>query len=215
MSIDTSPLLLRGKQVTVRWWERRDDTAQRRWPEYTDPLSMLWNIPRNTSFYDNLFFATSTLSNSRRIWAIDNNDGKLIGRISLRDINQHRGQARLGISLGESYVSQGLGTEAMCLFLDYFFTELDFTIMVLDVAAFNVRAVRCYERLGFAIVAEEWRRSSCRSCVHIIERPEYTAVRPYFRRERSILQVLFLEMELGRDTWRTQRPLIADWLPDW
>lgn len=194
-------MMLTGERVRIRYWQSRDDVAQRGWPSYSDPLHPLWNVPRPTSVsvYDNLFPGGKTYT--RRVWAIENIYDILIGRLSLRDIETQIYRARLGISLAAPYVGQGLGTEAMILFLDYFFGTLGFQIMVLDVATFNERAVRCYEHLGFRSVSSEWRKSGCTSCLRALEDPSHEHLKPYFRRERSMVWVQFLEMELTRNMW--------------
>jgi RimJ/RimL family protein N-acetyltransferase len=195
----------------VRLWRSQDDAAQRSWPRYTEPLSELWNIPRSTPLYDGLFTLGST-SFTRRVWAIDDLEGHLIGRISLRDIDQRKGRARLGISLTPSHVGRGLGTEALELFLDYYFREMHFTVMVLDVAAFNQRAVHCYARMGFQEIDSDWRKSSFDSNMHLLDSDTYQHLRPFFRRERFGVWVLFLEMELQRDVW-LKRNTADGWAP--
>lgn len=194
--------LCAGARTRLRWWTTQDDQRQRAWPQYPDPCSHLWNIPpSSSSSAGGLFGGTSTWM--RRVWAIDDLHGTLIGRISLRDIEQRSGRARLGISLAAPYVGQGLGTEALRLFLDYYFYELLFKTMVLDVAAFNQRAVRCYERLGFAIISSDWRRTSAGRCSSVINDPAQAPLQQHFRRERQSVWVEFYEMELAHGDWET------------
>lgn len=189
-----------GERTRLRWWTTQDDQRQRAWPLYPDPCSHLWNIPRSrSSAAGGLFGGYSTWM--RRAWAIDDLQDMLIGRISLRDIEQRSGRARLGISLAAPYVGQGLGTEALRVFLDYFFGELQFQTMVLDVAAFNRRAVRCYERLGFAVVSSDWRRTSAGRCSSLLSDPAQTEMHPHFRRDRQGVWVEFYEMELTCNAW--------------
>lgn len=200
--IPAKAYLATSERTRLRWWTTQDDQRQRAWPLYPDPCSHLWNIPRsNTS--SGIFGSYSTWM--RRAWAIDDQQGILIGRISLRDIEQRTGRARLGISLAAPYVGQGLGTEALRLFLDYFFYELSFTTMVLDVAAFNRRAVRCYERLGFATVSSDWRRTSAGRCSNIISDPAQTNLHHHFRRDRQGVWVEFYEMELAQPDWEANK----------
>jgi RimJ/RimL family protein N-acetyltransferase len=192
---------LRNETVTIRGWTSQDDLTQRKWPPYNDPCNSLWNIPRNVSFYDSLL-AFGNASSQRHSWAIDNRNGQLVGRISLRDIDQRNGRGRLGISLGSPYVGQGLGTAALSLFFDYYFGSLNFQVMMLDVAAFNQRAVRCYQHLGFCVVSDEWRKSSSHACLKLLDDPANRHLQAHFRHERSMVWVQFFEMELYRDTWR-------------
>jgi RimJ/RimL family protein N-acetyltransferase len=201
VSVQSAPDYIQGKRVVLRHWQSRDDGAQRTWPRYTDPLNALWNIPRSTGFTGGVFFPSSTMGFPRRVWAVEY-ENVLIGRISLRDIDQRKWSARLGISLSAAYVGHGLGTETLALFLDLFFGPLGFQKMVLDVAAFNHRAVRCYQRLGFTIVSDEWRKSSFDSALRALDEPANVELRRHFRRERFGTWVQFYEMELTSEAWQ-------------
>lgn len=214
MSIEASPpFALHGRRVVLRDWNSTDEISARRWVAYDDPFSEVWNIPRagSTSFAGGLFWggtatgvANARLS-MRRHWAIETTAGTLIGRISLREINARRSQSRLGISVHAHHVSQGLGTEALTLFLQYFFNELRFETMLLDVAAVNVRAVRCYRRLGFRVIAQEWRRGRLRSTPE--QHVEHATRHGYVRHERDdYWKILFFEMELHAHEWANRSP---------
>lgn len=189
--------ILYGDGVRLRPWTRRDALEQERWPPYGDPFHSLWNIPRYYSL-DNFLPSWSA---QRYVWAVDDTQRHLIGRISLREIDLAQGHARLGITLGAPYTSRGLGTEALRVFLDHYFGPLDFRLMKLDVAAFNLRAVRCYERLGFHHIGEDWRSAGSDPVLRLLDEPQHALLRQYFRRNRHEYQVLFYEMELGRVTW--------------
>jgi RimJ/RimL family protein N-acetyltransferase len=191
---------LRGARVIIRPWQRFDDELLNEWPPYNDPLDPLWNLPRQTSmaatwssFFD--------VDGQRRSWAVDDYDGNLMGRISLREIDKHTQQARLGITFGAPYIGQGFGTEALALFLDHYFTELGFREMVLDVAAPNVRAVRSYQRLGFGYVESDWRDVGYSFDRRVLDLPRYQHLRRFFRPMQRGISVEFYEMRLTREEW--------------
>ncbi len=193
-----------GNRLALRPWQSGDDVAQRNWPDYSDPLSELWNLPRpikpGLAFFSFLYHIVGL----RRVWAVEDRSRQLIGRLSLRDIDHLRQRARLGISLAEPYIGKGLGTEALTLFLDYYFETLGFTAIVLDVAAVNQRAIRCYERLGFATVGTEWRCAGEEPVLRQLDEPSYQALAPFLRHERTGFWVAFIEMELHRLQWRNR-----------
>ena len=141
---------------------------------------------------------------SRYIWAVENRNGKLIGRISLREVDRQAHSARLGISFSASYVSQGLGTESLEVFLAHCFGPLGFKRIVLDVAGSNRRAVHCYERLGFRYVDNDWRSPSARDDLSFLNDPAYQDILPYIRRGRHGTWVQFFEMELLIHEWQEQ-----------
>lgn len=193
-------MLLRNERLFIRGWTYHDDDVLYGWPPYNDPFEPLWNLPRqNGSSAD--IWPLFEGGGMRRTWAVENDSGHLIGRISLREIDTRKAQARLGITFGAPYVGQGLGTEALALFLDYYFTDLGFHLMLLDVAAPNERAVRSYEHLGFSHVGEDWRLADSRFDRRVLERPRYAHLRRFFRTGPRGLEVLFYEMRLDKVDW--------------
>ncbi|NWG19274.1 MAG: GNAT family N-acetyltransferase [Chloroflexi bacterium] len=200
---------LYGTRVIIRAWERHDDELADAWPPYNDPLDPLWNLPRRLSFGPEMWSSIFENGIQRRSWAVEQHDGTLIGRISLREIDERRSQARLGVTFGAPYVGRGLGTEALTLFLEYYFESLQYRMMVLDVAAPNQRAVRCYTRLGFRYVDSDWRDAGSLFDRHILELPKYAQLRRYFREDPRGLKVEFYEMQLGREEWARRRAMIS------
>lgn len=203
MKKESGQLYIEGDRVRIRPWQHRDLIAQEMWPQYTEPFSTLWNTPRPIS---NGHFSRSQVRSSytRYVWGVEDWQRRLIGRISLREVEEQLRQARLGISLGSPYVGQGLGTEALTLFLDNYFGPMGFVIMRLDVAAFNRRAVRCYERLGFHYMDSDWRYVGGDPSLHLLDDPIYSNLLTFFRRDRQGTWIQFFEMEIHRDQWVTR-----------
>ncbi|MEN9935381.1 MAG: hypothetical protein RLZZ387_1960 [Chloroflexota bacterium] len=195
---------LRGARVIIRAWQRYDDEILNEWPPYNDPLDPLWNLPRQLSITES-WSSFFDVGGQRRSWAVEDYAGNLMGRISLREIDERKSQARLGITFGAPYVSKGYGTEALALFLESYFTDLGFAVMVLDVAAPNVRAVRSYQRLGFSYVESDWRDAGSSFDRRVLELPQYTHLLPFFRHTQRGLSVEFYEMRLSRETWLQRR----------
>src|SRR2546430_7932888 len=122
---------LRSARTYIRPWRREDDDLADKWPPYNDPLDPLWNIPRRLTAGADSWYNGFDNGFARRTWAVEDTFGHLIGRISLREIDERKGQARLGITFGAPYVGRGLGTEALATFLDYYFQVMGFGVMVL------------------------------------------------------------------------------------
>jgi diamine N-acetyltransferase len=73
-----------------------------------------------------------------------------IGTTDLRDIDYRSGTAEFGIVIGEPDArGRGCGTEATRLVLDYAFSALGLTSVMLKVVDFNPAAKRAYEKAGF------------------------------------------------------------------
>lgn len=107
---------------------------------------------------------------------------RLLGGVSLMDVNLVDRSATLGIFIGEEEDrSKGYGAEAIGLLLDYGFHWLGLYNIDLHVNCENTRAIACYKRAGFReygrrrgaifrdgqwtdrvymeVLAEEWRGS--------------------------------------------------------
>ncbi|MCK8060883.1 MULTISPECIES: GNAT family N-acetyltransferase [unclassified Fusibacter] len=77
----------------------------------------------------------------------------LVGFITMKRINRLKRQAEMGIVFDPGRVNKGLGTKGVELFLKMFFEELGFEVLLLHVADFNRRAMKCYTKTGFTIVS--------------------------------------------------------------
>lgn len=75
---------------------------------------------------------------------------QLIGHTGLYDISISNRHAELGILIGDRDCwSKGCGTEVLNLILGYGFHEFNLHRIYLFVLAFNPRAIRAYEKVGF------------------------------------------------------------------
>ncbi|MBA3451302.1 MAG: GNAT family N-acetyltransferase [Chloroflexia bacterium] len=73
-----------------------------------------------------------------------------IGVLNIRDFTNPHGAAEFGITIGDlSDRGRGYGTEATRMLLDYAFTVLGVYNVWLDTLAYNVGAIRAYEKAGF------------------------------------------------------------------
>lgn len=73
-----------------------------------------------------------------------------IGLVSLWDRMIPHKAAELSIWIGRDYRNAGMGTEALCLALRHAFSELKLHKVYLRVLEYNRRAIRLYEKCGFA-----------------------------------------------------------------
>lgn len=87
-------------------------------------------------------------------------DNKMIGTVSLEQIDDINRNATLGIFIGDKdYRDNGYGTEAIRLILEYGFRYLNLHNIKLDLMEFNERALKCYKKCGFQ---ENGRRRKCK-----------------------------------------------------
>jgi diamine N-acetyltransferase len=195
----------RGTRVTLRLLERSDLPEMASWHPFEDPLYSDANWPLRSVGELRSWYDRNSKSARRLLCAVINEKGQLIGSITLRE-REGRHSARLGITLGADFVDQGYGTAALILFLDYYFDELGYRKLVLDVVGYNRRAIRVYEKLGFVVDREYESPVGRENKWAFLQNPAYASVRRFFRRDwLGRYWVLCYDMELTREKWSLQR----------
>ncbi|MDP2916700.1 MAG: GNAT family protein [Dehalococcoidia bacterium] len=144
--ITTSRMRLREKRLS----DGRDDYAWRTDPELArlDAASVL-NISYS-QYLAEYAFELSYPSSNRREFAIERMDGKHIGNCVYYNIDVVKGEAEIGIILGDrSCWGNGYGTEAVNTLLDYVFRKTALERIYLHTLDWNVRAQKCFQKCGF------------------------------------------------------------------
>ena len=86
---------------------------------------------------------------SRR-FAIETLDGKHIGNCMYYDIDARRGEAELGIVIGDKdYLGKGYGTDAVDSLLDYIYNGTSMVKVYLHTLEWNHRARKAFAKSGF------------------------------------------------------------------
>ena len=191
---------LLGQRITIRTMKAEDLDAMIQWRPFADPLYRPFDFPRQSRPDHLRWFDWRRRDPSRRLYTIVNEDNQVIGSLTLREIVGRR-SARLGITIGADFVSHGYGTEAMRIFLDHYFGEMSFAMMVLDVAATNLRAVRAYRSIGFREIGSHYRLASHSSYQILQTETRYRHLRQFFQSTAGITKVLFYDMSLTREEW--------------
>ncbi len=89
-------------------------------------------------------------SDDRNFNIVDLKNDKLVGTVGLEHFNWIGRSAVLGIFIGDKeYRSNGYGTEAIRLLLEYGFKYLNLHSIRLDLLSANERAHKCYLKCGF------------------------------------------------------------------
>jgi RimJ/RimL family protein N-acetyltransferase len=147
--------------LIVRLFEPdRDTISWLSWPPHLDPLYAHhnptgWDERRWRGYFQQELRRPDRLPFAVFYRSYRDASERLIGRLFLRDINAPmRTESRLGYELRPDLLGQGIGSVVLSRFLAEYFTTGGFAIMRLDVAAYNRRAVRCYEKCGFFQVEE-------------------------------------------------------------
>jgi RimJ/RimL family protein N-acetyltransferase len=86
----------------------------------------------------------------RRVFAIENLNGTHIGNVMYYNIDERRGEAELGITIGDKrYWGSGYGRDAVRTFVAYIFTSTSLDRIYLNTLDWNVRAQRAFRAAGF------------------------------------------------------------------
>jgi RimJ/RimL family protein N-acetyltransferase len=202
-------VVARGRLCTVREFERADVDRWLDWPRHQDPLFHVFNPPPMSTRQRDSYFESRRGASDVRLFAVDDLQGELIGRLNLREIDWFARTAVVGISFRPDRLGQGFGTDSLRAFLYYYFTTLQMMALFLDVAAHNVRARRCYERCGFRHVGDHW-GESLPDTAGIFRHPRNAEMRPFFRREGALIRALFLDMVIRPADFDRARREAAD-----
>ena len=87
---------------------------------------------------------------TKRSFAIETPDGKHIGNCVYYTISKIKGEAELGIVIGNrDYWGKGYGTDAVTALLSYIFRQTKLNRIYLKTLNSNRRAQKCFEKCGF------------------------------------------------------------------
>jgi RimJ/RimL family protein N-acetyltransferase len=153
---------IRGEKVALGPLEKSLLSDYRRWINDFETVRTLGAAPRPmTAEQEEAWYEGRTKTEDEihfTIYALP--DLTPIGLTALHNVNHRNRSADFGIIIGEpDYRGHGLGTETVCLVLDYAFTALGLHNVMLSVYEFNRAGRRAYEKAGFQEIG---RRRECR-----------------------------------------------------
>jgi len=144
--ITGTKIKLRDKRLA----DARDDYSWQTDPELVqlDAAPLLTTaFPKYLSNYAvELRYPPST----KRSFAIETLDGKHIGNCVYYNISKFKGEAELGIMIGNrDYWDNGYGTDTVTALLSYIFRQTKLNRIRLKTLNSNQRAQKCFEKCGF------------------------------------------------------------------
>ncbi len=96
------------------------------------------------------FFGIQSAYKDKYRFAIETLDGEYLGHCGTNYHGNKNKVTYIGIAIAnKDYQGKGYGTEAIHLLLDILFGEMNYNKVGLRVFAFNERAIKCYEKVGF------------------------------------------------------------------
>jgi len=92
---------------------------------------------------------------SRYPLSIETLEGRHIGNCTCYDINKRKGEAQLGIMIGDrDYWDRGYGADTITTITDHFFLTSGFNRLYLKTLDWNLRAQQCFRKCGFTPCGE-------------------------------------------------------------
>lgn len=197
----TAGTLAEGRSTSVRGFTRADVDEWCQWPAHEDPLFRDYNSPHLSPVERDLWYAERVSRPDHAMYAVVDHRQRLVGRLFLRHIDRTDGSAVLGIDLRSDALGRGLGSDALPAFLGYYFGRMEMKRLRLDVAGYNYRAQRLYERSGFVYTGEHWSLYPFIFAPEVYSDPALAEFQKYFRRSNAGVSVLHYDMTLTCERW--------------
>lgn len=119
----------------------------------------------------------------------------MIGYIGISRISFLNSNYELSLSLDEKYCSKGYGFKSLRLFLEYYFKNFDKYSIWLNVNAFNQRAIKLYEKIGFEKISEFLGDFEVQRMQKL---KRYEETKEYFEEKNNIIYSKIFTMKLDR-----------------
>ena len=145
-------VFIRGQKVVLREKRIEDAPDDFAWRTDEELAELDATRPLNMTYDDFLRYARTEIDDpgprSKRL-AIDTLDGRHIGNFMYYDLDLRRGEAELGIMIGDrDYWGKGYGSDALRAVQDYIFTQTTLTRVYLHTLEWNERARRSFTKAG-------------------------------------------------------------------
>ena len=173
-------VFIRGSKVVLREKRIEDAPDDFAWRTDEELAKLDATRPLNMTYDDFVRYARTEIDDpsprSKRL-AIDTLDGRHIGNFMYYDLDLRRGEAELGIMIGDrNYWGKGYGSDAMRAVQDYIFTHTTLTRVYLHTLEWNERARRSFAKAGMRDV-KAVRRSGMKFVRMEMLRREWEALR--------------------------------------
>ena len=146
-----------GEHIKLHNMRSYETKLTQGWGKHKDRLYADYDFP-SLSMVELVEWLELKTSKGRAIISISTINDRIIGYISLRNTNRFFKRGELGIVLNPDEINKGYGTEALKIFINWYFKKLKFKKLFLSVAMYNDRAYRVYRKLGFKSKYTFWER---------------------------------------------------------
>lgn len=143
---------LQGEKVILRPFQSGDVVVMEEILKDPEVIKLTGSSPDIDSEFLKQWYDTRNEQRDRLDLAIvDRKQNMLVGEAVGNEYDEQNNSMNFRILIGPQGRNKGLGTEATQLFIDYLFTATELDQITLSVYAFNPRARRVYEKVGFIV----------------------------------------------------------------
>lgn len=150
--------IITGAKIKLREKKLSDVRSDYLWQSDAELSRLDATQALDMSFSIYLLDYASTLQHqkdSRYPLAIETLEGKHIGNCTVYDIDEKKGEAQLGIMIGnKEYWDKGYGRDAVNTMVDYIFKTSSLGRLYLKTLEWNKRAQQCFIKCGFTPCGE-------------------------------------------------------------
>ena len=142
--------IINGSKVKLRRKRLSDARNDYAWQKDPELARLDATTPANLTFEDYLWNYTGELEYpgpGRRSFAVETLDGRHIGNCVYYNIDEARGEAELGIMIGDrDYRDKGYGADTVATLIDHIFRRTKLNRVYLKTLGHNTRAQKCFEK---------------------------------------------------------------------
>lgn len=143
---------IRGNKVILRPFENRDIEPIEECLKDFEVIKLTGSPPDFDRELVVKWYSTRNEQDNRLDLAIEDKcNNVVVGEVVINEYDEVKHSMNFRILIGPKGRNRGLGTEATTLIIDYMFSNIDLKQLTLSVYAFNPRAQRVYEKVGFII----------------------------------------------------------------
>ena len=180
----------------IRDLKASDRYKLRKWTDFEDPIFYGYNFSDMTEGELWYWYNSKQAFYRSKYFSILDYKENLLGYLGIKEYNYLLKTGKLGIVLDAKVTSRGLGYAVMQDFLDYYFNDLNMRRLDLEVNAWNTRARRLYDKLGFRQIGQEWQRFENQQIN--LDQSKYDDLAHFFEeRDRGLYNIIY-KMRLTR-----------------
>lgn len=145
--------MISGNKVRIRSKVLSDAKDDYKWQTDPELARLDAGSPVSVSFSQyaaEYAYDLCNLSPGRKEFSVETLEGKRIGNCVYYDIDKNKGEAQLGIFIGErDYWDKDYGADVVNTLVKHIFSQPEFKRIYLKTLTWNTRAQKCFKKCGF------------------------------------------------------------------